>query len=227
MGNSEVGHLNIGAGRVVMQELPRIGERDRRRLDRPRARAHRPDRQAEGERRHLPSDRPGIAGRRAFAPGPRRGAGQNPARAGVPTVVHAFTDGRDTPPQSAATILTPDRGAAEIRCDRHRVRPLLRDGPRQALGPRRQGLQRHGRRRRSALSDARSGRRRRLRQQKVRRVHRAGRDRRLSRHAGRRRHPLLQLPRRPRARNPRRDAGCRISPVSRASAPFASPPRSA
>src|SRR6201996_932407 len=25
MGNSEVGHLNIGAGRVVMQELPRIG----------------------------------------------------------------------------------------------------------------------------------------------------------------------------------------------------------
>ena len=24
MGNSEVGHLNIGAGRVVMQELPRI-----------------------------------------------------------------------------------------------------------------------------------------------------------------------------------------------------------
>src|ERR1700741_3221831 len=26
MGNSEVGHLNIGAGRVVMQDLPRIGE---------------------------------------------------------------------------------------------------------------------------------------------------------------------------------------------------------
>src|ERR1700689_1292336 len=25
MGNSEVGHLNIGAGRVVVQELPRIG----------------------------------------------------------------------------------------------------------------------------------------------------------------------------------------------------------
>src|SRR6204780_254044 len=24
MGNSEVGHLNVGAGRVVMQELPRI-----------------------------------------------------------------------------------------------------------------------------------------------------------------------------------------------------------
>src|SRR6184192_1062080 len=25
MGNSEVGHLNIGAGRVVVQDLPRIG----------------------------------------------------------------------------------------------------------------------------------------------------------------------------------------------------------
>ncbi|MFM8613537.1 MAG: hypothetical protein ACKOC9_02205, partial [Alphaproteobacteria bacterium] len=27
MGNSEVGHLNIGAGRVVMQDLPRIDAR--------------------------------------------------------------------------------------------------------------------------------------------------------------------------------------------------------
>src|SRR5258708_9309378 len=26
MGNSEVGHLNIGAGRVVMQDLPRISD---------------------------------------------------------------------------------------------------------------------------------------------------------------------------------------------------------
>src|SRR3954449_7725073 len=26
MGNSEVGHLNIGAGRVVVQDLPRIGD---------------------------------------------------------------------------------------------------------------------------------------------------------------------------------------------------------
>ena len=33
MGNSEVGHLNIGAGRVVMQDLPRIGDADRRRRD--------------------------------------------------------------------------------------------------------------------------------------------------------------------------------------------------
>ena len=38
MGNSEVGHLNIGAGRVVMQDLPRIDRRHRDRRDRARAR---------------------------------------------------------------------------------------------------------------------------------------------------------------------------------------------
>ncbi len=31
MGNSEVGHMNIGAGRVVMQDLPRIDDADCRR----------------------------------------------------------------------------------------------------------------------------------------------------------------------------------------------------
>ena len=61
--------------------------------------------------------------------------------AGVPTVVHAFTDGRDTPPRSAADDLERlQRRAAAVGADRHRVRPLLRDGPRQALGARRQGL---------------------------------------------------------------------------------------
>src|SRR5215213_10321894 len=37
MGNSEVGHLNLGAGRVVMQDLVRIGEpiRDRSFFDNP------------------------------------------------------------------------------------------------------------------------------------------------------------------------------------------------
>ena len=63
------------------------------------------------------------------------------ADAGVPTVVHAFTDGRDTPPQSAGDDLT--RFVAALPksvAGRHRERPLLRDGPRQALGARRQGL---------------------------------------------------------------------------------------
>jgi 2,3-bisphosphoglycerate-independent phosphoglycerate mutase len=101
MGNSEVGHLNIGAGRVVQQELVRIG-----------------DAVADGS----------IAGFPAFAglvealrvsggtchlmglvsPGGVHSHQDHAAAiaghlhaAGVRTVVHAFTDGRDTPPQSA------------------------------------------------------------------------------------------------------------------------------
>ena len=80
MGNSEVGHLNIGAGRVVMQELPRISQAVEGRQPRPGAGAHRPDRQAEGVGRHLPSARPDVAGRRALAPGSRGRAGEDPAR---------------------------------------------------------------------------------------------------------------------------------------------------
>src|SRR3546814_3350155 len=33
MGNSEVGHMNLGAGRVVMQDLPRIEDRKSTRLN--------------------------------------------------------------------------------------------------------------------------------------------------------------------------------------------------
>ena len=63
-------------------------------------------------------------------------------REGVPDVVlHAFTDGRDTSPDSGAGYL------AEVEAwggapGRHRHRPLLRDGPRQALGPHQAGLRR-------------------------------------------------------------------------------------
>ena len=74
MGNSEVGHLNIGAGRVVMQELPRIdhaiesGELAKNPGARP---VHR---KAEAERRHLSPDGARVARRRALAPEPRRRA---------------------------------------------------------------------------------------------------------------------------------------------------------
>ena len=80
MGNSEVGHLNIGAGRVVMQDLPRIGDAIASGEIERAPGARRPDQEAQAERRHLPSARPGVARRRAFASGPRRGAGQNPRR---------------------------------------------------------------------------------------------------------------------------------------------------
>ena len=58
-------------------------------------------------------------------------------------VVHAFTDGRDTSPNGGAKYLAEvaglDGGGGAGRIgSRHRA--LLRDGPRQALGPRAEGL---------------------------------------------------------------------------------------
>ncbi len=99
MGNSEVGHLNIGAGRVVMQDLPRIT-----------------DAIATGEIKWSPALTELIAAlkgaaapvissawfrrRGAFAPGTRRSARSMLAAADVPAVVHALTDG----PRHAAAI---------------------------------------------------------------------------------------------------------------------------
>ena len=75
MGNSEVGHLNIGAGRLVHagsathQSGCRIAARSPSCTG-----AARPDRALAQVRRHLPSDGPGVARRRALASGPRRSA---------------------------------------------------------------------------------------------------------------------------------------------------------
>jgi 2,3-bisphosphoglycerate-independent phosphoglycerate mutase len=106
MGNSEVGHMNIGAGRVVKQELVRIG-----------------DAVADGSLAKIPALRAFIDKLRAskgtchlmglVSPGGVHSHQDHAAAlahilhdSGVPTVVHAFTDGRDTPPQSAAADLT-------------------------------------------------------------------------------------------------------------------------
>ncbi len=100
MGNSEVGHLNIGAGRVVMQDLPRIGAAI-----------------ADGSIARLPALQELITRLRAsggtchliglVSPGgvhshQDHGAAlaQVLAEAGIPTVAHAILDGRDTPPRS-------------------------------------------------------------------------------------------------------------------------------
>ncbi|MFN3658463.1 MAG: 2,3-bisphosphoglycerate-independent phosphoglycerate mutase [Pseudolabrys sp.] len=105
MGNSEVGHLNIGAGRVVMQDLPRIDEAI-----------------AKGEIAQTPAVTDLIAKLKAsggtchliglVSPGGVH-SHQNHAvalakmltDAKVPVAVHALTDGRDTPPQAAAEYL--------------------------------------------------------------------------------------------------------------------------
>jgi len=53
------------------------------------------------------------------------------SEAGVKTVLHAFTDGRDTPPQAAAGYLRRLQSMLAGRCvHSYGWRPLLRDGPR-------------------------------------------------------------------------------------------------
>ena len=141
MGNSEVGHLNIGAGRVVMQELPRIDAAIE-----------------DGEIEHAPALLDLIEKLKAsggtchlvglVSPGGVHSHQDHAAalakildRAGVPTL-RARLHRR---PRHAAAIgrrrhQAAHRRAAEIGDDRHRIRPLLRDGSRQALGSRREGL---------------------------------------------------------------------------------------
>ena len=105
MGNSEVGHTNIGAGRIVIQDLPRIDKA-----------------LAEGKVASLPALQEFIAklkqsGGTAHVMGLVSPGGVHSHQhqiaalativsdAAVPVAVHAFLDGRDTPPQSAAGYL--------------------------------------------------------------------------------------------------------------------------
>ena len=103
MGNSEVGHLNFGAGRIAMMDISRIDNAVARRLARARTRSS-PTRIAQAKR-----------GRRAAAPARARARTAACTRrstqlcalidaahaGGVPVVVHAFLDGRDVQPGTA------------------------------------------------------------------------------------------------------------------------------
>jgi 2,3-bisphosphoglycerate-independent phosphoglycerate mutase len=101
MGNSEVGHLNIGAGRLVVQDLPRIDAAI-----------------ASGKIERAPALTSLIESLRQsggtchliglVSPGGVHSHQDHAAalagilvKASVSAVVHAFTDGRDTPPHSA------------------------------------------------------------------------------------------------------------------------------
>jgi 2,3-bisphosphoglycerate-independent phosphoglycerate mutase len=101
MGNSEVGHLNIGAGRVVMQDLPRIDEAIASgEIKRAPALADLIKRlKASGGTCHLVGlvSPGGVHSHQTHA----AALAEILAEARVPTLVHAITDGRDTPPQSA------------------------------------------------------------------------------------------------------------------------------
>ncbi len=111
MGNSEVGHMNLGAGRVALQDLPRID-------------------QAFGEgvvEQFQPMRdiiaRLGASGGACHLLGLLSPGGVHSHqdhmlelarildRAKIPVVIHAFLDGRDTPPSSARDFVAEFAGA--------------------------------------------------------------------------------------------------------------------
>jgi 2,3-bisphosphoglycerate-independent phosphoglycerate mutase len=105
MGNSEVGHMNIGAGRPVLQDLPRIDT------------AITEGRLAKKDALIDFIEKLKVSGGTAHILGLLSPGGvhshQNHiatlvkilAKAEVPTVIHGFLDGRDTPPTSALGFL--------------------------------------------------------------------------------------------------------------------------
>ena len=102
MGNSEVGHLNIGAGRVVMQDLPRISQAvETGEIGKAPALIGLVERlRRSGGTCHLMGlvSPGGVHSHQDHA----AALAKIVAGAGVPVALHVFTDGRDTPPQSAA-----------------------------------------------------------------------------------------------------------------------------
>ena len=102
MGNSEVGHLNIGAGRVVPQELVRIGDAiaDGSIAFAPALAALIAAARRSGGTCHLFGlvSNGGVHSHQDHALALARIV----TEAHVPVAVHIFTDGRDTPPRSGA-----------------------------------------------------------------------------------------------------------------------------
>jgi len=101
MGNSEVGHMNLGAGRVVIQDLPRIDQAiaEGALTGNPALVGFVEALKASGGTAHLLG---------LLSPGGVH-SHQNHmaalanllAEAGLPVAIHGFLDGRDTPPRSA------------------------------------------------------------------------------------------------------------------------------
>ncbi len=106
MGNSEVGHLNIGAGRVVMQDLPRIDAavRDGSIANLPALTALISALKQSGGTCHLMGlvSPGGVHSHLSHAAALARAV----AASGVAVAVHAWLDGRDTPPRSALDDLS-------------------------------------------------------------------------------------------------------------------------
>jgi len=111
MGNSEVGHLNIGAGRVVMQELPRIfaAVEDGSLAHNPALTGLIATLRDTGGTAHLMGlvSPGGVHAHQDHAVALARTL----TEAGIPVAFHIFTDGRDTPPQSGRGYLANLRAA--------------------------------------------------------------------------------------------------------------------
>ena len=150
--------MNFGAGRVVIQDLPRIDKAFAAASSRAIRRcaifiaASRP-------RRRLPSDGPAVAGRRAYASGPSRGAGALARR-------RRASRSASTPSSTAATRRRTARRELSAAIPESEIAGLgvaLRHGRAAATtrwtatsaGSGWAGLQRHRRRRRASSSPTR------------------------------------------------------------------------
>jgi 2,3-bisphosphoglycerate-independent phosphoglycerate mutase len=113
MGNSEVGHMNLGAGRVVMQDLPRIDQAvaDGSLAANPVLNDAIAKVKTAGGTLHLMGllSPGGVHSHQDHLAALARIASDK----GVRVAVHAFLDGRDTPPSSAAEFMT--RFLADIK----------------------------------------------------------------------------------------------------------------
>src|ERR1700761_5431014 len=105
MGNSEVGHMNIGAGRVVAQDLPRI---DSAIEDGSLAK----NKVLQELIAKTGASKGGVHLLGLLSPGGVHSHQDHMGAlvkilsgAGLPVLVHAFLDGRDTPPRSAKGFL--------------------------------------------------------------------------------------------------------------------------
>jgi 2,3-bisphosphoglycerate-independent phosphoglycerate mutase len=105
IGNSEVGHMNLGAGRVVLQDLLKITKaiRDGDLDNNDALQAHIKALKESGGTCHLMGllSPGGVHSHQEHMAGLARAV----AKHGVPVAIHAFTDGRDTPPQAGKGYL--------------------------------------------------------------------------------------------------------------------------
>lgn len=116
MGNSEVGHTNIGAGRLVMQDLVRVEDavRDGSLKDRPELKELIAAAKKAGGAVHLMGllSPGGVHSHQEHM----SALAQILSQEGLTVEVHAFLDGRDTPPQSAlGYIETFDKSIAGLK----------------------------------------------------------------------------------------------------------------